>query len=673
VGGSATDCSSNPCDPGCHVFSDTPDAAYRSPVADAGVTVSNGGSLAASNIPQGFKNKGLDKSGVCTPGCTSQACQQACQYDQQCSPTQNATCEAFAPGQTGACTGVDITVGVACSTADGSQQTVFVCNRGTEDAPPGIPCWQFQGNSQHMPTANQDTTGASLIAITLGTVKPGACEAVLVPNSMPPLTSNGATEVLCNLPGTRDIAFAGGPRFPSSSAAGPASEASWSTPTGAHAVNAPYATAALVDGSGTTTGPLFPTANGTVGSDAAWTSPEKGQAQDLAYAIAVPGMPAAITGTTAATPTSDTGSLGSAAYTSDGAFGSMAVAKNATVAVDFAGFDETALPSNATLTSVDIRVVWKADVASHKMETEVEAFVGATSVSSQLAATFSGNTPTTAYTQEMLGLTSISAANLRDAGFKVRVTFINGNNGNTAITASVDYVLVTAHWSNAATTVSAVYQSFGFGGWVPATATVTALIVEAKWKASVVTADAQLAFGAYSGGSLVAGSDFTETSPATAATVRSTTVNNPAGLTGAGLADGTFKVVVGASRLLNAGLSTPFTAYLDYVKATVKWTAAAGTGTHGLLYGGFGFAIPANATITKITTEASWKLSASTASTFGLQAFNSGAALGTEATDVTRPTQFATVTQVLTGAALGSTTPADLNGGAFQVHARVSR
>ena len=202
IGGSSTTCKDNPCNPYCQVFNDVPDAAIR---ADGStVTLGDaapGPSLANSNVPNGIGNKGDDPNGVCKPGCTSQACQQACQYDMQCSPTTAGKCVPWAVGASGSCVGVDVTAPTTCSVATG--RNVTVCNRGTVEAPAGIKCYLFPGNSQHMPEATPDVGGATLIMTTAGAISPGYCETQTLANSL--FDSNGTEELICNPTGTTTV------------------------------------------------------------------------------------------------------------------------------------------------------------------------------------------------------------------------------------------------------------------------------------------------------------------------------------------------------------------------------------------------------------------------------------------------------------------------------------
>ena len=70
------------------------------------------------------------------------------------------------------------------------------------------------------------------------------------------------------------------------------------------------------------------------------------------------------------------------------------------------------------------------------------------------------------------------------------------------------------------------------------------------------------------------------------------TVTNP-GLLGSDLADANFRVRVTAKRTSGS----TFSAAVDYVKVTVLYTTP--KVTNAVLYGGFGFNLPGNATVTK--------------------------------------------------------------------------
>jgi hypothetical protein len=119
----------------------------------------------------------------------------------------------------------------------------------------------------------------------------------------------------------------------------------------------------------------------------------------------------------------------------------------------------------------------------------------------------------------------------------------------------------------------------------------------------------------------------------------------------------------------NSGSS--FTALVDYVKVTALYTTP--TVTNAVLYGGFGFNLPANATVTKLTTEVKWFINTSVASSvLGVQPYIGGGAtaVGTELTSSPAPTSATVQTLVQSNPGLA---PSDLGDTSLRVKVRVTR
>ena len=139
VGANSQQCTNNVCDPYCWQFDDAPDAAIQSDGGVVSIGAQWGGTLQASNVPTAFKTKGsLDSQ--CADPVGSQSYEEACQFDQHCVA---GACTAYAPLESGSCTGIDITAPTTCIPETGGFRTMTVCNRGTVAAPPGIqllPC-----------------------------------------------------------------------------------------------------------------------------------------------------------------------------------------------------------------------------------------------------------------------------------------------------------------------------------------------------------------------------------------------------------------------------------------------------------------------------------------------------------------------------------------------------
>jgi len=237
---------------------------------------------------------------------------------------------------------------------------------------------------------------------------------------------------------------------------------------------------------------------------------------------------------------------------------------NQTVTLNGFGFDST-IPVGATIESVTTEVRWQTDVSSSFETLGIEAVAGGTVLGSELTTPSSGP-PTTATTVNYAVTSGVTASQLYDANnfrVKLRATSTGGSN----FTAYVDYVKVTVVWS---TELSSTLTIGHFGFNIPSTATITGLTLAAKWSVSASNTTAQLGVQAFTGTTGI-GSAATTTagsSPPTTDTVF-TTSPSVAGLTYADFANGTFTVNVTGSR--GSG-STPVTANLDYVTATVTYT-----------------------------------------------------------------------------------------------------
>lgn len=212
VGGSSTVCSDNPCNPYCQTFNDAPDSGITT---DAETSVGPGPtiSLAASNVPGGFQNKGtLDAQ------CSSTnplLVREACQFDMHCGikPDGSRGCIPFVTNEKNSCTGVDITAPPVCvSTGTTPYRNLTVCNRGSADLTTNIQCMGYPGNSPQYP---EDAPGAGTIVLRTATtvdsvkgstypitaadpLKAGECRTYHVPQANFP--SNGTMSVMCNPP-----------------------------------------------------------------------------------------------------------------------------------------------------------------------------------------------------------------------------------------------------------------------------------------------------------------------------------------------------------------------------------------------------------------------------------------------------------------------------------------
>jgi hypothetical protein len=372
-------------------------------------------------------------------------------------------------------------------------------------------------------------------------------------------------------------------------------------------------------------------------------------------------------------PTADDSTLGSDAYTSDGNYASVTFSKNETKTIKFSGFGITSadVPTGATVANVTATVVWKVDAATDPLTTSVQMFDGSTAIGTAASATYNSNdAPTTASTMTQTVTSGVTPTMLTNAsGFQVVLTLDNLSSGRGIdITASIDSVQVNVTWSDGTTSATTALGGFHFDSVIPSDATITSLTTEAKWNVVAAAATAELSFQAYDVGGLnaISGVSKTVTNPPTTATSASVTVTNP-GLLGSDLADANFRVRVTAKRTSGS----TFSAAVDYVKVTVLYTTP--KVTNAVLYGGFGFNLPGNATVTTLTTEVKWFISTSVAnSTLGVQPYVGGGttAVGTELTSSPPPTTSTVATQVQTSPAI---TPTDLDDTNFKVKVRVTR
>lgn len=219
VGGSASSCTDNPCNPYCKRFDDTPDAGLTaSPTSDgtAGPPVT----LETSNVPPGFQKKGtLDRQ--CGDLPTSQSYLEACQFDMRCGTKADGSkgCVPFAATASDGCTGlgggIDITAPVVCAPPDTTvYRNLTVCNRGSVSLERDIQCMSFPGNRPQFPDANP---GAGIIVLNTGTtidpitgttnpitssnpIRGGECSTYRVPSSA--FRSRGTESIICNPPAT---------------------------------------------------------------------------------------------------------------------------------------------------------------------------------------------------------------------------------------------------------------------------------------------------------------------------------------------------------------------------------------------------------------------------------------------------------------------------------------
>lgn len=692
VGGDSTVCEDNPCDPYCNNFNDTPDAAYEAPVTNTPTGWMSGGTLAASNVPSAFKTKGsLDSQ--CSAAVGSDTYNEACQFDQHC---VSGACTAFETKESGSCTGIDITAPTTCIPSTGYRD-VTVCNRGTQSAPAGIKCYLYSGGSPQYPNDSPGTTGHTLIMTTATVLSPGTCETQTIADSL--FGQSGIQSLMCNPPETSTASASVGPNYPTTNASVSGYD-TWTNPSNGYASDTVYTTVTPPDPNGATTA-KYPTSDTTYSTDGSWSSRSNAySASDSdASATAAPLLPSSNSGTVNATPTTTTnpgvsgdnsftnpgnalasdGSYATVslsnpstqtvltsfptanngstawqnvtnAYASDGVYTTSTLTAAGTNSVMYSGFGFNNLPTNAVLDSLVLTVKWKATVNSNKYLLALQAMTGTsyTTIGTELKTGSTLTTETTdTITVSAATLASFALTDFNDTNFKVRLRFTRYTGSVANATASVDYVKASLTYHLSSSVASMAVGNFGITT-VPAGSTISAT-AEVKWKTSAVNANAVFSMQPYkewgTTSQATMGSGVTRTPAAANTDYVDTATFSPSA---ADLSDSRFKVLLKVTR--SAGSTTDFTASVDYVKVSLTWTLSGTSVTRSIVLKGFGFdnVIPSTATISSITTEARWKLSATTThSTLGVQAFNSGTALGTETTTTTAPTTFTTATQTV--------------------------
>jgi hypothetical protein len=718
IGGTATSCAGNVCNPFCRAFEDEPSVPVEAQRVDTPTGNLYGGALQSSNVPSSFKAKGsLDSQCRAAPG--SEESNSACQFDQRC---VDGECVAFEPGESGLCDGVDVTAPTSCvPSSGGGTRAITVCNRGTETAPAGVKCYRYPGGSPKYP--NPDPGLGTWVMTTAHELEPGNCETQQVAEAI--WGQNGIQSVACNPPETTELTATVGPQY-ADDASHSSGSIEWTSPGAANDADGASASATPPNPAGATTGPLAPSSNASFGMDLPWndaaqaylvspaggyasaspvapsassgslgasypgafampvvagdtsfTNPERASAADSLVASATPANP----GTTRSAPPS--ANNGSASWNNlNLTYLSGTPALYATATRSSAGSSDAELsgfgfsvPSGAVLDSLQLSVKWKTDLHHSKYALNAQVLTGTASTAIGSALAKSGT-----YTTETTDTLTVSAATLaafgvdafNNANLKVRLRFQRSNGSVATSTASVDSVRLTLVYHVPNTAASVAFRNFGLGS-VPDAASAQ-LTASVKWKTSAVNALFRLGLQVYSNydsaSPTAIGSELIRVAGDTIDHVDSTA---PLTLSGAMLDDDSFAIRIRALRDHGA-VNPDVTASIDYVRVSLTWTTEGVTTTHSIFLSNFGFdtRIPSNATITSLTTAATWKLSApNTHATLGLQAYTDAGdvALGSEVTDASGPTADTTAQQIVTG----GVEVGDLSNANFGVRVRISR
>jgi len=530
VGGDATKCADNPCNPYCHDFDDTPDASIT---ADASITSTTGTiTLADSNIPPGFQSKGsLD--GRCVTPCDTQLCMEACQFDQHCGMKTSTTpgCVAFGPTEKDACAGLDITVPPVCSDDGNVTRNITVCNRGSSALTSPIQCFTFPGNKPQFPNATPGP-GNWVLTTNQSSSSPlvaGTCKTYKVPGAR--FASNGTQSLICN----------------------------------------------PVDGTNVVTIESFPFSHS---ATPGWTNPDAAMfGPDSLFATVTPSLPGATTtiaNVTASKTDPATCWFGCTSFTivpsSSTEFAALAAIDSSTLSVALpawttaeavvSGFDFGSPPSTAVVARATLNATWNLTTSQVNGEVDVITAAGGFGGSVAAVGPFRGTS-----SSRLLGLEGMPVSAL--AGIQAWNYAWRAGSGGGSMLAEIDAVSIDIDWYTASPT-AIDYGDFGLA--IPAGTTIVSWSIEtmlsASTGASLTTPKPMLGFQAFVSGAPLGPYVSTGWMPPLFPTIYSQS-GSVSGLTPASFADGTFSVRVGAYRPWGA---PDFVGSVDYVQATVQYT-----------------------------------------------------------------------------------------------------
>ena len=172
-------CVSNPCDPSCMAFDETPDGG----VGLIGIAGGSYQSGSVASIPAGFWKKGAPSP--CEDVDDDDG--NACQYDQDCNA---GTCTPWAFGaKDPSCIGVDLTVGIPCT------GNIPVCNRGNALAPAGVTLNVYAGASAGFGACTPGAWKAKGRCVVPSPIAAGSCVDVTAANCSCGLSGNEALMV----------------------------------------------------------------------------------------------------------------------------------------------------------------------------------------------------------------------------------------------------------------------------------------------------------------------------------------------------------------------------------------------------------------------------------------------------------------------------------------------
>lgn len=678
VGGLATVCTDNPCNPYCKSYDDLPDSGITS---EASVAASSGTTITIDDvrpgaIPGGFIGKGSIDA-WCLPSATAAQRAAACQFDQHCGKQPDGTdgCVPFLPGEKGSCTGIDITSPPVCSPTDTSTyRNLGICNRGAVDLTSNILCMGYPGNKPHYPnddpglgTAVLDTSTTTTPINATNPLKPGECRTFTVPNAN--FASMGTESIMCNVPNAVG-ALTTVESVPSS-----VSSSGWSNPLDAtnDADSSASATFTL------TRAGVSQNASATA-NVSGWTNPnDLVGATDSTYAQTSFADTTSAYATATADVSSSCSSAGCSNWSSINSSGGAMVASAAAQlqvglgnriraaltpddvsSVVINGYSFPTVPSTATIGSLTLQVKWSSD--SNKCSGIVNIYKsdGTTLVGTyaRLNARFGDPSNAASDVTDTVSITPLVALTGADLpGLKVEVRASRTGTGAGTEFFTVDYLGLAASYASPpqSATLDATYPVFSLAPG----ANIEGFLVTAVW--NVDTANTQNELGITP--VLAGGTVLTEaTASLPGSYVAGSAVTSRRAWTGtfsaSDLAAG-FKLRVRGTRKTGSPNPT-FELGVDSLNVTVYTTTGPSTPT--LDFTDFGFTIPSTATNVQLATLVRYKASPATSDDWlAVDSFAGARLLNTGAANA--PASF-------TEFQVGSTaivTPTDLADGTFKV------
>lgn len=656
VGGSSTTCTDNPCNPYCKTFDDLPDSGLTS---DAVTTVSEGPtiSLAASNVPGGFQNKGTLDSWCTSSDPAVRAA--ACQFDMHCGTKPDGTtgCIPFVTNEKNSCAGIDITAPVVCTPDDTKNyRNLTICNRGSTDLTQNIVCMGFPGNSPQYPndvpgvgptvldTATQvnAATGSTNPISASTPLKAGACRTYQVLNTN--FVSNGTESIMCNPYSTGTTTTSYIDSVPS------VVDSSDFT----NSVNGTSDTDSNASADATLSRTAMTTVTpGSTANNSGWTSPDSMKVDDGSYATAS----FATATTSTSTPTSP-GTITSASSTlwgwwysgasdvsaNDSNWASALLDDSVETMVLGPASVSPSLPSTTAISNIKLDVVWRttnktkctATLQVLKSGTALKDTSGADIIETSAFSASNADRVEPTFTKPV----SLTAADIPNLSYQI----VAKCTANTFEWVDIDYVGVSFDYagSSGSTTASVDVGNYGSAGTLPSGAVIDGFQVDVKWRADISNPVGVIGVMPTLGtGAALA--ERTLTLPTTGYAANSaltstfvwSTSDVAGGVINASDLTGTFKTRVRGERSGTTG----FTLGVDSVKVTPIYRTE--PTAKSITFSNFAYAVPTGATNLTITTYANFKFSNWTTNDWlTLENFSSGSLISSASANAPGATTF---------------------------------